>query len=90
MVGVPRVNIRAAGRWPGVARVAAAHFVLLAGFAGTPLPSVGSNLWGGLLLTILLALVGIVLSFPLGVRAGARPAQHDARGAHPVAPATSS
>jgi general L-amino acid transport system permease protein len=42
-------------------------FVLIAGFAGTPLASVGSNIWGGLLLTVLLAVVGIVLSFPLGV-----------------------
>lgn len=42
-------------------------FLLIAGFAGTPLASVGSNAWGGLLLTVLLAVVGIVLSFPLGV-----------------------
>ncbi|MGH2456233.1 MAG: ABC transporter permease subunit, partial [Candidatus Limnocylindria bacterium] len=41
--------------------------VLLGGIAGTPLPAVGSNLWGGLLLTVLLAAVGIILSFPLGV-----------------------
>jgi general L-amino acid transport system permease protein len=42
-------------------------FVLLNGFPGTPLASVSSNLWGGLLLTVLLASVGILLSFPLGV-----------------------
>ena len=42
-------------------------FLLISGFAGTPLPSVSSNLWGGLLLTVLIAVVGIVLSFPLGV-----------------------
>ena len=42
-------------------------FLLLAGVGTTPLPSVSSNLWGGLLLTILIALVGILLSFPLGV-----------------------
>ena len=40
---------------------------LLAGYAGTPLSSVASNAWGGLLLTVLLATVGIILSFPLGV-----------------------
>ncbi len=40
---------------------------LLAGFAGTPLASVTTNVWGGLLLTVLLATVGIILSFPLGV-----------------------
>jgi general L-amino acid transport system permease protein len=42
-------------------------FLLVSGFAGTPLPAVGSNLWGGLLLTVLLAAIGIILSFPLGV-----------------------
>jgi general L-amino acid transport system permease protein len=34
---------------------------------GGPLPVVPSNLWGGLLLTFLLTIVGITLSFPLGV-----------------------
>jgi general L-amino acid transport system permease protein len=42
-------------------------FYLLAGFEGTPLATVSTNVWGGLLLTVLLAAVGIVLSFPLGV-----------------------
>ena len=32
-----------------------------------PFEIVGTHLWGGLLLTILLAIVGIVFSFPLGV-----------------------
>ncbi len=43
--------------------------ILLAhGFSRTPwLPLVGTNLWGGLLLTFLLAIVGIVASFPMGV-----------------------
>lgn len=42
--------------------------ILLRGFQGTPrLPLVGTGVWGGLLLTFLLALVGIVASFPLGV-----------------------
>jgi len=42
--------------------------VLLRGFDGSSvLPLVGTNLWGGLLLTFLLAIVGIVASFPLGV-----------------------
>ena len=44
-----------------------ATFLLLNGLGGTPLESVSTNLWGGLLLTVLLAAVGIVLSFPLGV-----------------------
>jgi len=42
-------------------------FLLLAGVSGTPLSGVSTNLWGGLLLTFLLAIVGIVLSFPFGV-----------------------
>jgi general L-amino acid transport system permease protein len=42
-------------------------FVLLQGLRVLPFPIVTSNLWGGLLLTFLLAIVGIVLSFPFGV-----------------------
>jgi general L-amino acid transport system permease protein len=42
-------------------------FFLIGGIGVAPLPTVGSNVWGGLLLTVLLAAVGIVLSFPLGV-----------------------
>jgi len=42
-------------------------FVLLSGVGDSPVPNVSSNLWGGLLLTVLLATVGIILSFPLGV-----------------------
>ncbi|MBM4465812.1 MAG: amino acid ABC transporter permease [Chloroflexi bacterium] len=42
--------------------------VLLHGFGGNSvLPAVGTSYWGGLLLTFLLAIVGIVASFPLGV-----------------------
>ena len=52
--------------WAWVASLPIA-FLLLAGFGGTPLESVSSNAWGGLLLTVLLATVGIILSFPLGV-----------------------
>jgi len=41
---------------------------LLRGFKGNGiLPDVRTGLWGGLLLTFLLALVGIVASFPIGV-----------------------
>ena len=42
-------------------------FLLLNGMATTPLPSISTNVWGGLLLTVLIATVGILLSFPLGV-----------------------
>ncbi len=43
--------------------------LLISGFGGAdgPLPLVTTNLWGGLLLTLLLTVVGIVFSFPLGV-----------------------
>lgn len=42
--------------------------LLLSGVGGGPwLPKVDSGLWGGLLLTFLLALVGIVACFPIGV-----------------------
>jgi general L-amino acid transport system permease protein len=43
--------------------------VLVSGFGGegSALPLVPTNLWGGLLLTLLLSVVGIVFSFPLGV-----------------------
>jgi general L-amino acid transport system permease protein len=34
---------------------------------GSPLPVVPTNLWGGLMLTFLLTVVGILVSFPLGV-----------------------
>jgi general L-amino acid transport system permease protein len=41
---------------------------LLQGWKGNPwLPEVGSNLWGGLLLTFMLALISTVASFPIGV-----------------------
>jgi general L-amino acid transport system permease protein len=42
--------------------------VLLLGFSGVGwLPQVETGLWGGLLLTFLLAVVGIVASFPIGI-----------------------
>lgn len=41
--------------------------VVIRGLGGTFLTVVPSNLWGGLLLTALLTVVGIVFSFPLGV-----------------------
>jgi general L-amino acid transport system permease protein len=42
--------------------------ILLAGIGGSEiLPQVDTNVWGGLLLTFLLAAVGIVASFPIGV-----------------------
>ena len=58
------------GRWVLVAWliVFVLAVVLLQGFRGVAwLPEIGSNLWGGLLLTFMLSLVSIVASFPLGV-----------------------
>jgi general L-amino acid transport system permease protein len=42
-------------------------FALIGGIGFGPLPTVQSSVWGGLLLTMLLAVVGILLAFPLGV-----------------------
>jgi general L-amino acid transport system permease protein len=42
-------------------------FALLEGVGGVFLREVPTNLWGGLLLTFLLAIGGILLSFPIGV-----------------------
>jgi general L-amino acid transport system permease protein len=41
--------------------------LIIRGFGGDLLPIVNSNMWGGLMLTLLLATSGIVLSFPLGI-----------------------
>jgi len=60
----------ASSRWVIVGALAAFALVLalLRGVPGVPwLPEVSTSAWGGLLLTFLLALVGIVASFPLGV-----------------------
>ncbi|OUN01159.1 MAG: amino acid ABC transporter permease [Firmicutes bacterium ZCTH02-B6] len=43
-------------------------YLLLHGWAGSSwLPRVGPSAWGGLTLTLVLAIVGIVASFPLGI-----------------------
>ncbi len=74
--GVVLVTMLAASRFP-VRRLwisliwlaaAVSGVLLLAGLGDTtPLPSVTTNLWGGLLLTMVLSVAGILLSFPLGV-----------------------
>jgi general L-amino acid transport system permease protein len=47
---------------------AIAAVLLLAGLGeATPLRSVSTSIWGGLLLTMVLSVAGILLSFPLGV-----------------------
>jgi general L-amino acid transport system permease protein len=42
-------------------------FVLLSGFPATDLISVPTSLWGGILVTIVVATVGMVFSLPLGI-----------------------
>lgn len=55
-------------RWPLIiAWVLSYPVVILILRGGLGLPIVETKLWGGLLLTLLLAISGIVLSFPLGV-----------------------
>jgi len=41
--------------------------ILLRGFGDSFLPGVSEDLWSGILLTLVLAIVGIVASFPIGV-----------------------
>ncbi|MGL4497060.1 MAG: ABC transporter permease subunit, partial [Beijerinckiaceae bacterium] len=45
----------------------AVAFVLLSGWDAIGLPTVTTNLWGGLLVTLVIAAVGIVFSLPLGI-----------------------
>jgi general L-amino acid transport system permease protein len=52
--------------WSWIASLPVAY-ALIGGFGVTALPSVSTNAWGGLLLTVVLAVTGIILSFPLGV-----------------------
>lgn len=57
------------GRWPLIISWILLYpliILILRGFGG-PLRVVDTNLWGGLMLTLLLSVSGIVLSFPLGV-----------------------
>lgn len=42
-------------------------FILLHGFAAIGLPTVDTNLWGGVLVTIVVSAVGIVFSLPIGI-----------------------
>jgi general L-amino acid transport system permease protein len=42
-------------------------FMIVHGVGGTPLAPIATRLWGGLLLTFVLAVAAIVLSFPFGV-----------------------
>jgi general L-amino acid transport system permease protein len=68
MLGAQRRRV--ARRWlvAGWAVTIVASIVLLAGLGEAAyLPTVSTNVWGGLLLTIVLSVVSITLSFPFGV-----------------------
>ena len=58
-------------RWPAIALWLSSPLIILLlirGLRGSDaLPGIETNLWGGLLLTLMLTVVGIVASFPLGV-----------------------
>ncbi len=60
--GVPRRILTLA--WLVLVPVA---FIVVHGFSGTPLTPIATRAWGGLLLTFVLAVAAIVLSFPFGV-----------------------
>lgn len=68
------VGQRAAARNGNIRRAVATGWVVLLPLVivllrglGLALPVISTNQWGGLLLTMVLAIVGIVFSFPLGV-----------------------
>ena len=63
-----KTNLKNAFIIAGWLIIPAGGIILLAGFENSALlPNVPTTLWGGLMVTILLAAGGIVLSFPLGV-----------------------
>ena len=62
--GAPRRDI---GAWLFFVGYPIAAFVLLCGWASLGLPPVDTLLWGGVFVSLVTALVGIVFSLPLGV-----------------------
>lgn len=65
--GSPLRRFRTAIVWGWLASLIIVYF-LLAGFTRTgPMQEVGTNRWGGLLLTLVLSVLGIIVSFPIGV-----------------------
>ena len=65
-----RGNHPAFNRWAVIAMLAyfPVAIFIISGFGETGIMAqVAPNLWGGLLLTVLLALLGIIFSFPIGV-----------------------
>ncbi len=60
-------RLREALRWPLVAGWILLYPAAILILRGVGDATIGTNLWGGLMLTLILAVSGIVLSFPLGV-----------------------
>jgi len=60
-------RLREALRWPLVAGWILLYPAAILILRGMGDATIGTNLWGGLMLTLILAVSGIVLSFPLGV-----------------------
>lgn len=65
--GSPLRRFRTVLVWGWLASLFIVYF-LLAGFTRSgPMQEVGTNRWGGLLLTLVLSVLGIIISFPIGV-----------------------
>ena len=63
----PRAPARRLGMWLGFAAYPIFAFVLLYGAPMLGLRQVSSDLWGGMLVTLVVATFGIVVSLPLGI-----------------------
>jgi general L-amino acid transport system permease protein len=63
----PRAPARRLGMWVGFAAYPIVAFVFLYGAPVLGLRQVSSDLWGGMLVTLVVATFGIVVSLPLGI-----------------------
>ncbi len=64
---MPRAPARRIGLWLAFLVYPIVAFVLLYGWPALGLPHVASDLWGGMLVTLIVSAVGIVVSLPLGI-----------------------
>jgi general L-amino acid transport system permease protein len=65
--GTPLKRFRQAIVWGWFASAVVIYILLKGLGANNLVPNVPTNLWGGFMLTVVLAVTGIVLSFPIGV-----------------------
>jgi general L-amino acid transport system permease protein len=65
--GSPLKALRRAIVWGWLASIVVIYFLLKGLGSSGPLPNMPTNLWGGFMLTVVLAVTGIVASFPIGV-----------------------